>query len=110
VQDAINYQRDRITADSGWEVVARNVCNDPAESGATATSVTLNCPASGTQAIIISNSQRDALKGRIAGRSVEEANQILRAETGVTNATIQLANDGTFLPSDPAKITLNVTP
>jgi VCBS repeat-containing protein len=60
--------------------------------------------AEGVWAYQFSSSQKQALAKLIAGKSKQDAMNLLAAQTGVAQVTIQLPGNGQNLPADPSQI------
>jgi VCBS repeat-containing protein len=73
--------------------------------------VTITVNAEGVWAFQFSNAQKQALAQLIAGKSRQEAMNLLAAQTGVAQGDIQLAGgNGQTLPTDSQKITVVIQP
>ena len=69
--------------------------------------VTVTVNAEGVWAYQFSDPQKQALAGLIAGKSEQEATQVLQAQTGVAQVSIHFSGgNGQTLPTDPQQITM----
>jgi VCBS repeat-containing protein len=64
--------------------------------------------ADGVWAYQFTDAEMQAIARLIAGKSVQEARQVLVSQPGVEKATVQISGFGQMVPSDPSKIKIVV--
>jgi len=107
--DAISYQKSHISADQGWQLLNSSVCSSTKNSGASQTSVTVTCAASGTEAWNAFNLA--GMAQLIHAQSQTTAKSLLNQVQGVvTNSESFSLNGGTFLPTNASNITFSYSP
>jgi hypothetical protein len=103
------YQLALVKAGAGWQMLGTSGCSPKVQSGATLTSATVACKATGTEAW---NAFDLAGMARlIQGQSQTTAKGLLNKVQGVvSNSESFSLSGGTFLPTSPSNITFSYSP
>lgn len=114
VIDAQNYQLAQLkkAVPQNYDLIAANLCHGTLDmSNKSRTSVTLNCPASGTAGWEWKSATQQTLAQSLAGLTPAAAKTFLSKTPGINadSITITLA-DGEALPKDPKAISFDIQP